>query len=184
MKLSQLLLRGGRFINLIELTVALLVLVLAFIMQFIYKELPCPLCLLQRLGFLMIAYGFVLNFRFGFRPSHYCIILLSALFTSFVALRQIALHIIPGTGSYGSAIFGLHLYTWSFITSMAVILGTTLALGVDRQYVETVRMPARIRVITHMLAILLGILTIANMVSIFMECGFKECPDNPTSYKA
>lgn len=182
MNFSRLLVRGGRLANLIEFAGALIVLLLTFAMQFIYKELPCPLCLLQRLGFLMIAYGLMLNFRFGFRPSHYCIVLLSALFTSFVSLRQIALHVIPGTGAYGSAIFGLHLYTWSFILSMAFVLGTTCVLGIDRQYLDTTRMPRGMRSITHMLAILLGVLIVANIVSIWMECGFQECPDNPVGY--
>src|SRR3990167_6896576 len=89
-----------RLANFFEVVGVMLVIVLAFLMQFVCNELPCPLCLLQRFGFMAIAFGFLLNFRFGFRPSHYSIILLSSLFTAFVALRQVALHILPGSGSY------------------------------------------------------------------------------------
>lgn len=123
-----------RFCNAAELIGILLVLALAVLWQVIYKELPCPLCLLQRLGFFGVALGFLLNLRFGLRPSHYAIVLFSALFTAFVALRQIALHVVPGSGSYGSAILGMHLYSWSFVAAMAIILVTILLMSVDRQY--------------------------------------------------
>lgn len=182
MSMNRLIVFGGRVANLFEFCGILVVLVLAFAMQFFYDELPCPLCLLQRLGFLMIAYGFLLNFRFGFRPSHYSIVILSALFTSFVALRQVALHVVPGTGSYGSAVFGMHLYTWSFILSMAIVVGTTLLFGIDRQYLVDVKQPAIWRRITNFFAILLAVMLIANLVSVYMECGFDQCPDNPVVY--
>src|SRR3990167_6277599 len=166
--------------NLLELSGVFVVLLLAFLLQFVMNELPCPLCLLQRFGFLAIAFGFLLNFRFGFRPSHYSIILISSLYTSFVALRQIALHVIPGTGSYGGAIFGLHLYTWSFIFSVLIFLSTSLLLGVDRQYLEKVRKNKFGEYLLHILFALLVFLLIANIVSIICECGFSACPDNPT----
>jgi disulfide bond formation protein DsbB len=169
--------------NLFEVTGVLLVLILAFLMQFIFNELPCPLCLLQRYGFLAIAFGFLLNFRFGFRPSHYAIILLSSLFTAFVAMRQIALHVIPGSGSYGSAIFGIHMYTWSFILSMMIVVSTTLLLGVDRQYLETQRKNSGWQYAIHLLFSVLIFLVVANVVSTVFECGLGVCAENPVAYR-
>lgn len=172
-----------RMANLFEISGVFLILLLAFLMQFIYNELPCPLCLLQRFGFMAIAFGFLLNFRFGFRPSHYSIILISSLYTAFVAMRQIALHVIPGTGSYGNAIFGLHLYTWSFVISMLVVISTTLLLGVDRQYLEKARKSKLWEYVVHVLFAVLVFLTVANIVSTIFECGFAQCPDNPVNYE-
>lgn len=172
-----------RLANLFEMSGVLLVLLAAFVMQFVFNELPCPLCLLQRFGFLAIAFGFLLNFRFGFRPSHYSIILLGGLFTAFVALRQIALHVIPGTGAYGSAIFGLHLYTWSFILAMLIVVSTSLLLGVDRQYLQKIRKSKSWEYIVHALFASLLFLSVSNIVSAVFECGFKECPDNPMHYE-
>lgn len=172
-----------RVANVFEISGVLLVLLLAFLMQFIYNELPCPLCLLQRFGFMAIAFGFLLNFRFGFRPSHYSIILISSLYTAFVAMRQIALHVIPGTGSYGNAIFGLHLYTWSFVISMLVVISTTLLLGVDRQYLEKARKSKLWEYVVHALFAILVFLTVANIVSTIFECGLTQCPDNPVNYE-
>tara|TARA_R110000868_G_scaffold53661_8_gene168127 strand:- start:667 stop:1230 length:564 start_codon:yes stop_codon:yes gene_type:complete len=171
-----------RVANFLEVTGVMLVLLMAFIMQFAFNELPCPLCLLQRFGFMAIAFGFLLNFRFGFRPSHYAIILLSSLFTSFVALRQIALHVLPGTGHYGSAVFGLHLYTWSYIVSMLIIISTSALLGIDRQYLEKARKNVYWQYVIQALFIFLVFLTVSNIVSAVLECGFTACPENPAGY--
>lgn len=169
-------------LNALELCGLVLVLLMAFTFQFILHELPCPLCLLQRIGFLAIGFGLLLNLRFGLRPSHYALTLISALFTAFVALRQIALHVAPGTGSYGEAIFGLHMYTWSFIISILFILATSIMLGFDRQYWPTTQAKPCWKYITYILFALLFILALSNAVSAWAECGLGQCPDNPTHY--
>lgn len=169
-------------LNVLELTGVLATLFMAVAFQLILNELPCPLCLLQRIGFLYIAFGFLLNLRFGIRPSHYAVALISAVYTSFVALRQIALHVVPGTGSYGDAIFGFHLYTWSFIVSMTIVVVTTLLLGIDRQY-DTRQQPGRLSVLAHILFAIMAVLAAVNLAAVFMECGLSQCPDNPVQYK-
>jgi disulfide bond formation protein DsbB len=159
-----------------------IVLMMGFIFQFFLHELPCPLCLLQRVGFTLIAMGFLFNLRFGLRPSHYAIVLLSAVYTGFVALRQVSLHVIPGTGNYGSAIFGLHMYTWSFIFSVLAIIVTTIMLGIDRQYEPAHINNTQYKKYVHALFALFFIITLANAISVWAECGWQECPDNPTGY--
>lgn len=168
------------WLNRIELAGILLVLMGAFTFQFILHELPCPLCLLQRLGFIGMAVGLCMNLRFGFRPSHYAMTLLSAAFTACVALRQISLHIIPGTGHYGSAIFGWHLYTWSFVVAAIVIVFTTIILSIDRQYVDLRNTKPHWRTIGHVLLIVAFLLALGNGISTYMECGIDFCPENPT----
>lgn len=158
------------------------VLIVAFVLQFGFRELPCPLCLLQRLGFALMAMGFLFNLRFGLRPSHYAMSLLSAVYTAFVASRQVLLHIVPGTGNYGPPIFGLHMYTWTFILSVMVIIITTIMLSIDRQYV-----PANVNNIKNrkMIPYVFGIflaLMILSAIATWSECGWTECVDNPVSY--
>lgn len=171
-----------RTFGILEVLGLALLVIMAFAFQFVLKELPCPLCLLQRVGFLATAFGFLLNLRFGLRPSHYALALISALFTAFVALRQTALHILPGSGSYGSAIFGLHMYTWSFTVSMVIVIFVSITLGIDRQYqpFDMTKAPAK-HLIRWTFAIIV-VLLIANIVSTFMECGMGQCPDNPVQY--
>ncbi len=171
-----------RMVNALMIFALVVLLFMAFILQYVFNELPCPLCLLQRVGFIITGIGFMLNLRFGLRPSHYAITLLGALFTSFVALRQVALHILPGTGAYGSSLFGFHLYTWSFIISIGIVVFTAIILGLDIQYIESKKKPAVFTPILHVLFALLFILTLGNFVSTLIECGIGQCPDNPLHY--
>lgn len=159
-----------------------LLLILAFVFQFVFKELPCPLCILQRAGFLLTACGFLFNLHYGLRPSHYVLALLGCLLTSFIALRQIALHIAPGSGTYGSAIFGLHLYSWSFIIAMLLAVLTSAVLALDRQYLEPYKQTPVFKKTRYLLFIVLIVLAITNFVSVLAECGLRECPSDPVSY--
>ncbi|HYF98220.1 MAG TPA: disulfide bond formation protein B [Coxiellaceae bacterium] len=181
MRGNLLIVNGERFLNIIEILCIALMLLLAFALQFIMHELPCPLCLLQRFGFLLASFGLLMNLRFGFHPSHYALTILSALFTAFVALRQVALHVVPGTGSYGSAVFGLHLYTWCFVIALVVVIGTTIMLGIDRQYGSTDKTICKPWIMNTVFAII-AILIASNIFSVLMECGLAVCPDNPLHY--
>ncbi|WP_271946626.1 disulfide bond formation protein B [Ruegeria faecimaris] len=105
----------SRTLNALGTLAVSLVLVLAFGYQLALNELPCPLCLLQRVGFVAVGVGLGLNLLYGARPQHYALMLLAALFGISVSVRQILLHIVPGTGHYGSPVFGYHYYTWAAI---------------------------------------------------------------------
>src|SRR5262245_18665799 len=102
-------------LNVLGLYAVAAVLAVAFAAQLLLGELPCPLCLLQRIQFAMLAIGPILNVRYGPRPSHYALSLLAAAAGAAFATRQILLHIMPGDPGYGSALFGYHYYTWAFI---------------------------------------------------------------------
>src|SRR6476660_1341632 len=99
-----------------------LILLAAFVFQFILGEPPCPLCLLQRVAFAALAVGPVLNLRFGPRPSHYALSLMAALAGAGIAMRQVLLHILPGDLGYGSVILGYHYYSWAFVCFVAAII--------------------------------------------------------------
>jgi len=104
------------------------ILAFALIWQIVLAELPCPLCLLQRLAFVAIGFGICLNIAGGLRPSHFGVILLGALFGVLTSSRQVLLHIVPGTGHYGAPFLGLHFYSWALILFLAVILLVALVL--------------------------------------------------------
>jgi disulfide bond formation protein DsbB len=94
----------------------------ALAIQFFLHEHPCPLCLLQRLGMLGIAMGALFNVKFGPQKMHYGLSLFAALSGGFVAARQIALHVCPGFPKFGIPVWGLSLYTWSFIVFISSVL--------------------------------------------------------------
>jgi disulfide bond formation protein DsbB len=158
------------------------ILAAALILQLSRNELPCPLCLLQRIALCLIGAGLIYNLKFGPRARGYAMILLAAAAGGIVAVRQILLHIAPGDPGYGSPVLGLHYYTWAAIVFAAAIAATGIMLLFDRALAvrETPRplsMPARVA------AGLAVAITIVNVASTLLECGFKACPDNPVAYE-
>ena len=108
----------SRLLNALGLLALDTVLALAFVDQLWFRDLPCPLCILQRAGFFAAGVGIALNLVFGPKPSHYGVAIIGAIAGGIISMRQILLYIVPGTGSYGNPVFGLHLYTWAFITAV------------------------------------------------------------------
>lgn len=172
----------SRTLNALGLAAVSVVLLAAFADQILFGDLPCPLCILQRAGFLGVATGLALNVKFGPRPSHYAVMLISALAGAAVSLRQTLLHIVPGEGAYGDAFFGLHFYAWAFAIFMACVGGTAVMLLFDRQFADGLRAPARIGALGGVMIALGLLLAFANGASTVLECGAGLCPDNPTQY--
>ena len=105
----------SRLLNALGLIAVDTLLVIAFVDQLWFRDLPCPICILQRAGFVAAGFGIALNLLFGPRPSHYGMTIVGAAVGAAIAMRQILLHIVPDSGSYGNAVFGMHLYSWAFI---------------------------------------------------------------------
>lgn len=172
-----------RKLNAIGMLAVCAVLSMAFYSQFAQNELPCPLCLLQRVAIVAVLCGLMLNVVKGPKPDHYSIMIISAFFGAAVALRQISLHIIPGSGSYGTPFLGMHYYTWSFIVFAIMILGTAIIAAYSTQYHKQKFIPFRDQHGIAKVAIVLTIILVSmNAIVTFVECGPFQCPDNPTSY--
>jgi disulfide bond formation protein DsbB len=170
-------------LNVLALYALAALLAAAFAAQFILGELPCPLCLLQRIMFALLAIGPILNIRFGPRPSHYALSLLAAVVGAAVSTRQVLLHIMPGDPGFGTALFGYHYYTWALVGFIAAIILLSLVLLFDRQFEKTPAAHSAPSVIAH-IAVWLAIgLTAANVASTLLECGFKACADDPVVYE-
>ncbi|WP_049279337.1 disulfide bond formation protein B [Ralstonia solanacearum] len=167
------------------------ILLYAFVHQLVLHDLPCPLCLLQRGCFIAVGVGLALNLRFGARPAHYALMILASLGGAVIAGRQVLLHIVPGTGTgtYGEALWGLHLYTLAFIAFSVIIAGTAVMLFLERLPEAdegTARLP-REPSLTSRAALaavaLLTVLTLGNVVGTFLECGAGMCADDPGAYE-
>jgi disulfide bond formation protein DsbB len=173
-----------RFGNWIGTMAVSLVLLAAFALQFVQHELPCPLCLLQRVAFVLCGFGFAMNLRFGSQPAHYGATIFGALFGLAASGRQILLHIVPGDAGYGSALLGLHLYSWAFVFFAATLLGSALLLVLSPR--EDERRDGRhalpIGGLSSFAAWLLIGVTLANAVATFALCGPIDCPDTVTTY--
>ncbi|MGD9501002.1 MAG: disulfide bond formation protein B [Methyloceanibacter sp.] len=182
----------ARILNFVGAAALLGVLVGAYIYQFHFRELPCTLCLLQRLAMIGVAFGAVMNLVLGPDPRHYGVCLVSAAFGITVSTRQTLLHINPyfntETGeptleaatnpAFGHAVLGLDLYVWGVVIFATVILTTGIALFFRGQFA-----PARqdSQWLDRLAAIGVGALFIAaatETVTAFMECGLGDCPND------
>jgi disulfide bond formation protein DsbB len=172
----------SRLLNALGLIAIDTVLVLAFVDQLWFRDLPCPLCILQRVGFFAAGFGIALNLVGGSRPSHYGLAILGAAAGAAVSVRQILLHIVPGSGAYGNAIFGLHLYTWALVAFALVIIGSGVMLLFDRQFAQGAPRSSRLDVLSTSAFMVFLALAVANAISTLAICGFGFCPENPGGY--
>jgi disulfide bond formation protein DsbB len=172
-------------LNAVGLLAVSAVLIFAFADQLLLSDLPCPLCILQRGAFVVAGFGLALNVRFGPRASHYALVLIGALAGAVVASRQVLIHIVPGTGTYGYALLGLHFYSWAFVIFVVMVLGTAVMLLFDRQFADDAVVKVstdRLTAFSKIAFVLFGLLALGNGLSTVLECAGGLCPDNPTGY--
>ncbi len=172
-------------LNLIALAGIAGALAFAFAVQFGRGELPCPLCLLQRLAFVMVGVGLLLNLTAGERPLHYAVAIASAMGGIIPSLRQILLHLHPGDPGFGSTLFGLHFYTWAFVGFTGLVMFCALCLALMPAPGDTERgapRPAWQRQMVRGIGGVFLLLTLGNVVSTTLECGLGSCPDDPVHY--
>ena len=172
----------SRLLNALGLVAVDTVLVLALADQLWFRDLPCPICILQRAGFIAAGVGIALNLIFGPRPSHYGLAILGAVVGGIMSADQMLHYIVPGSGSYGNAIFGLHLYTWALIMFVAIVVGCGVMLLFDRQYELSGPIPLRQVTLPILAVALLALLAVANVVSTLAICGVGLCPETPGDY--
>ncbi|WP_439574435.1 disulfide bond formation protein B [Phreatobacter sp.] len=157
------------------------VLTAAMVMQYVFGELPCPLCLLQRVALFGIGFALAQNFRNGFSHRNTGIGLTFALLLLIVSVRQTLLDIVPRPGhSYvGSTLFGLHMPVWSVIIATLIIAGYAAAMtlfGGERQLARhgIASFPVIGRLADVASAYLI-VICLVNLGSVVVQCGFGEC---------
>jgi disulfide bond formation protein DsbB len=165
-------------INTLGLFFISLILLSAFFFQIYLNEIPCPLCLLQRLAFVGVGIGLISNLNQSNKPVHFLIINTSALFGLFVSLRQIMLHSLPNDPGYGSDIFGMHMYTWSAIIFFIIILISSITFSLINFKDKSIR----ITYFGKIISLIFICIIIFNIITIFLVSGFHVYPENPTNY--
>ncbi|ALK94751.1 disulfide bond formation protein B [Francisella tularensis] len=155
-----------------------IILAMAFYYQLFLQELPCALCVFQRMALSLLTFGLLLNLIHGNNYKHYLLIILVALLNAAMAITQILLHIVPGTGNYGEAVFSLHMYTWNFIVSIIFILYAAICGLIT----PNENKKKKLSILAKLAIILILILTVANTLNVFVECGPHLCPSDPNSY--
>nr|WP_154324683.1 disulfide bond formation protein B [Pantoea sp. 201603H] len=165
-------------VGLLGISVALTI---AFYYQFAKFELPCPLCLLQRVGLIIAGCGFLFNICLNIKSRHYGMVIAGGVVTSLIAARQVFLHILPGDTGYGSPFLGLHFYTWALIASILIIIAVAIILIISDWHFSAITLPVFTmwnKAVSLFFIVLLG----ANLAATVLECGSGQCADNPVRY--
>ena len=172
---------------LLMMTVIAGILTAAMTMQYRYGELPCPLCLLQRVALFGVAFGIMLNFRNGFSYQNTGFSLMFTILLLVLSVRQTLLDIYPRPGHeyIGSAVFGIHMPVWSIIIAVAILVAYALGMSVlgGDEYLQKARIekfPVLSRIANIVSAFLIALCAI-NLVSAFIQCGLGQC--HTESYK-
>jgi len=163
-----------RDLNAVVILIICGVLLSAYCVEFFWREVPCPLCMLQRLGMIAAASALLLNVRFGVKASHYGLALLSCLAGGTVALRQISLHVCPGMPTFGFPVLGLSLYTWSFVVFVCTVLAIAGLLFLYDPKEESDVAPLNDKLGNIAFGALLTIAA-ANILTTFYHCGLSAC---------
>jgi len=157
------------------------ILTTAMSLQYANGELPCPLCLLERVAMFGVCFGIILNFRRGLSYQNTGFSLLFAIVLLVVAVRQTLLDIYPRPGHeyIGSAIFGIHMPVWSVIIALTLLTAYAIKLAIlgDDEFLREVdvgEFPV-MRKIADILGIYVIALCLINLVSVVVQCGFGEC---------
>ncbi len=144
------------------------VLIGAYIVQFVRHEEPCSLCILQKLAMLGIALGALMNVRFGIKPLHYGISLLSMLFGTAVSLKQIIVRLYPEYPFPSQPVLGLDLYAWAFLVFKCSTLAIAIMLILYDKKSDTDKMP-KIGILGTIAFVLVFLVCIANVLTTFAK---------------
>ena len=147
--------------------------------QYLNGEIPCPLCLLQRVAMFGVCFGLISNFRNGTSDRNAGWSMLFALFLLIVSVRQTLLDIYPrpGHGYVGSAVLGIHMPVWSVLIATAILIAFGLKftiLGGDGQ--RAGRKPTgTLAQVAAIASIYVIALCAINFVSVIVQCGLDAC---------
>lgn len=157
------------------------ILTAAMTLQYAKGELPCPLCLLQRVALFGVCFGIMQNFRSGFSYQNTGFSLLFTILLLIVSVRQSLLDIYPRPGHeyIGSAIFGIHMPVWSIIIALSLLIAFAAKLAVlggDQHLRDNdVKTFPLIDRAASLLSLTVIALCAINFVSVILQCGFGQC---------
>jgi disulfide bond formation protein DsbB len=169
------------FSLLLSVTVVAGILTAAMALQYGDGELPCPLCLLQRLALFGVCFGSLLSFRYGLSFRNIGISMVFSIVLLIISIRQTLLDIYPRPGHeyVGSAVFGLHLPVWSCLIALALLTSQAIqivVLGDDPPalYSDYSTYPP-FRTMAHIVTVYVIFLCSVNFFSVVLQCGLGEC---------
>ena len=167
-----------RFVLLLLTTILAAILTAAMVMQFAFGEIPCPLCLLQRVAMFGCCFGLLHQLRSHRSERGGGIALLFALLLLIIASRQTLLDLVPRPGHayVGSAVFGIHMPVWSVVIGVSLLLALALRLALfGGPRIPLHAEPPPLARATRLLELYVVLICALNLVSVVLQCGLGEC---------
>ena len=167
-----------RLVLLLMLAILAAILTAAMVMQYALGEIPCPLCLLQRVALFGCCFGLIQQLRAEDSERGSGISLVFALLLLVISVRQTLLDLFPRPGhSYvGSAVLGMHMPVWSVLVAVALLLGFAIRFalfGAPRAAPEAGR--SLVQRCARGLELYVVFLCALNFVSVVLQCGLGQC---------
>jgi len=167
-----------RLVLLLMLSTLAAILTAAMVLQYAFGEIPCPLCLLQRVAMFGCCFGLIHQLRAEGSERGSGISLAVTLLLLVISVRQTLLDLFPRPGhSYiGSAVLGIHMEVWSVFIAVALLLGFAIRFalfGAPRAAPETEGSP--MRRCARGLEIYLVFICASKFLSVVLQCGLGEC---------
>ncbi|EJF83587.1 disulfide bond formation protein B [Candidatus Bartonella washoeensis] len=173
--------------NVLGLTGVCVVLLMTFYYQLtnpvspVLPVSPCPLCLLQRLGFIVAGCGFLFNILHRVKNIHYGMVILGCMVTCISAARQIFLQITLGNLADGPTLFGLRLYIWAFVVAVLYIFAVAFIM-ILRELARKFKVFSLFPTLSKMVGFLFVFLIAANLLTVILECGNGLCTSDSVRY--
>jgi len=149
----------------------------AFYYQLVLGELPCAFCNLIRVALMVFGAGLLLNLRFGFSPWNYVLAAIGALIGALISLLFLFVKAPPDSIPTGSAVLGLHMYSWTFLicTGAGLYCVLMLAFNTGKKPDGAPASATDILIQTKARPIVMGLFVFlvgANLLSSFLQNGF------------
>ncbi|HHA2250255.1 TPA: disulfide bond formation protein B [Enterobacter ludwigii] len=154
------------------------ILTAAMVLQYSGGEIPCQLCLLQRIAMFGVCFGIILQFRYGLSYCHTGLSMIFSLFLLILSVRQTLNDIYPRPGHeyIGSVVFGLHMPVWSVLIAVSLLTAFSLQLIIwGRSVPQSIATNPLLRVLATALCLYVITLGVVNFISVGVQCGFGEC---------
>jgi disulfide bond formation protein DsbB len=140
--------------------------------QVILHDLPCPLCLLQRIGFLSIGLIALLTIIAGkkYKP----LLVLVTLVIFIIGVTQLLKHIVPPDPGYGMTFLTLHFYTWTAISTFCIIVALALE-NTLQPFFNSIFSWINIKKSVTFSRNVLFLLALINSLLVIKQCGYDSC---------
>lgn len=175
---SPLAVQLDRLMLLAMLAVLAAILTMAMVMQYALAEIPCPLCLLERVAMFGCCLGLVRQLRDGRSERGAGIAQIFALLLLVISVRQTLLDLFPRPGHtyIGSAVLGLHMEVWSVVVAVCLLAGFAIRLalfGAPRAAAPSEG--SAMHRLARGLEIYVVLLCAINFGSVVLQCGLGQC---------